>query len=68
MSIFDEHSVTFGEHIALIKRADALLTRLEERVTKLENTQNRAWGVLIGISLISGTIGANIKSLLKTLA
>jgi len=42
------------------------IDRLSNRITELEEIKNKGWGVLWGLSLTSGLIGAAIANSFKT--
>lgn len=43
------------------------LDKLSERITELETIKNKGWGVLFGMSLVSGLLGAGLTQSFKSI-
>lgn len=60
--IMDQDNLRF-----LIRRMDTLEGRIMKELKELQATRNKALGIIIGIALVSGGLGATIIEALKHL-
>lgn len=49
----------------LIRRMDLLEGRIMKELKELQATKNKALGIIIGLSLLSGSVGASIIEFFK---